>query len=384
MKKYLFLLLVLTACFLEADSQKPTICLNMIIKDETQVICRCLESVKPLIDYWVIVDTGSSDGTQDLVKEFMKDIPGELHERPWKNFEHNRNEALELGKDKGDYLLIIDADDKLVIDPNFVRPTLDKDFYTINIEYGNLNYQRTQLIKTSLPWRWEGVLHEVLVSPIAATSADLEGVTMKIVGGGGRSQDPIKFLKDAMVLEKALQEKPNHARYTFYLAQSYRDARFLDKAIEVYEKRVSLGGWDQEVFWSLYQIALAKEDQNAPEEDISKAYERAFLFRPTRTEPLYRLCEHYRKKDHHLLAYLISKQEMRIQPTSDILFVESWMYDWGILFQYSICTYWVEKYEESHQACLELLKNPRLPDHIRAQVNKNLLFVLDSPSIILT
>ena len=76
----------------------PTICLNMIIKNEAPVIRRCLDSVKPFIDSWVIVDTGSSDDTQQIVRDTMAGLPGELHERPWKNFGHNRNEALELAR----------------------------------------------------------------------------------------------------------------------------------------------------------------------------------------------------------------------------------------------------------------------------------------------
>ncbi len=74
--------------------QTKTVCLNMIVRDESPVIRRSLASVKNLIDYWVIVDTGSADDTKEIIKEFMKDVPGELHERPWVNFEHNRNEAL--------------------------------------------------------------------------------------------------------------------------------------------------------------------------------------------------------------------------------------------------------------------------------------------------
>src|ERR1700732_422892 len=68
------------------SKKKKTVCLNMIVKDETRVIRRCLESVKPVIDYWVIVDTGSTDGTQAMIKDFMKDVPGELQERPWVDF----------------------------------------------------------------------------------------------------------------------------------------------------------------------------------------------------------------------------------------------------------------------------------------------------------
>lgn len=76
----------------------------MIVKDEKNVIKRCLASVRDLIDYWVIVDTGSMDGTQEIIRDFLREIPGELHERPWVNFEHNRNGALELARHRADYL----------------------------------------------------------------------------------------------------------------------------------------------------------------------------------------------------------------------------------------------------------------------------------------
>ena len=77
-----------------------TICLNMIVKNESKAIRKLLESVKNIIDYWVIFDTGSTDGTQDIIREFLQDIPGELHERPWVDFAHNRNEALVVAQEK--------------------------------------------------------------------------------------------------------------------------------------------------------------------------------------------------------------------------------------------------------------------------------------------
>ena len=77
---------------------RPSICLNMIVKNEAHVIERCLASARPLIDAWCIVDTGSSDGTQGKIGELMAGIPGTLHERPWKNFGHNRGEALDLAR----------------------------------------------------------------------------------------------------------------------------------------------------------------------------------------------------------------------------------------------------------------------------------------------
>ena len=116
---------------------KTTVCLNMIVKNEIKAIKRCLASVKSLIDYWVIVDTGSDDGTQQAIGEYMKGIPGQLYERPWIHFAHNRNEALALAKNKGDYLLFIDADDWLQISDEFRLPKLSKDYYAIEFRHGN-------------------------------------------------------------------------------------------------------------------------------------------------------------------------------------------------------------------------------------------------------
>ena len=112
---------------------RPTICLNMIVKNEAPVIRRCLESVRPLIDTWVIVDTGSSDGTQDIIRSALADMPGELVERPWVDFAHNRSEALRLARERADYTLIIDADDTLDVRPDFALPVLTANSYTLEI-----------------------------------------------------------------------------------------------------------------------------------------------------------------------------------------------------------------------------------------------------------
>src|ERR1051326_1134569 len=123
--------------------ERKTICLNMIVKNESEVIERCLNSVKHLIDYWVIVDTGSNDGTQEVIKNFLRDIPGELLERPWVDFAHNRNEALFAAKDKADYLLFLDADEIWQYSPKFSLPVLDQDAYYVAVrQLGAVDFKR--------------------------------------------------------------------------------------------------------------------------------------------------------------------------------------------------------------------------------------------------
>ena len=207
----------------------------MIVKNEAHVIERCLQSVKSIIDYWVIVDTGSTDGTQKIIKKYLKNIPGKLVERPWKDFAYNRTEALELARPNGDYILIIDADDTFKISSNFKIPDLDKDAYLIKFFYGPVVYQRIQLVSTRIKWRYEGVLHEFITCDEEKTEGFLDGVSFHPTHDGARSKDSETYRKDAKILEDALELETNTfliARYTFYLAQSYKDHFNPQKAIE--------------------------------------------------------------------------------------------------------------------------------------------------------
>lgn len=375
--RFVFCLAFFLFCHsLQADkAARPKVCLNMIVKNESSVITRCLTSMLPIIDYWVIVDTGSTDGTQQVIKDFMasKNIPGELHERPWKNFGHNRNEALQLAKGKGDYVFFIDADEYLVYEPGFELPLLNKDFYYVNISHSGSKYARTLLINNRLDWKWVGVLHEVVCCPEARTHATLENVYDMYTTDGARSKDPKKYQKDAEVLEAGLIDEPNNDRYVFYLAQSYRDAGMPEKALENYEKRVKMGGWDQEIFYSLLRIAELKQVLNRPDQEVIQSYMRAYQYRRSRLEPLYHLVSFYRSKGDFKSGYNVGKIAQTMPMSQDILFVQQWMYDIGLPFELSICAYYVGKYEECQQICLDLLKKD-LSKEIRECVQNNLGF----------
>lgn len=358
-----------------AQGKKPTICLNMIVKDEKDVITRCLSSVLPIIDYWVIVDTGSSDGTQEIIKNFMKEknVAGELHERPWKNFGHNRNEALQLAKEKGDYVFFIDADEYLSYEPGFKIPTLDKDFFYVTMSFGGTHYGRTALVKNQLNWKWEGVLHEAVTSSEAHTSGLIEKAYNVVVTDGARSKDPLKYEKDAATLEAGLLEEPNNTRYVFYLAQSYMDCGKNELALQNYEKRVKMGGWDQEVYYSLLKIANIQERMEMPHEALVKSYKRAFDYRKSRAEPLYFLANLYRAKGDFKTGYKIAKIGASIPPSKDVLFVQDWIYDYGLPLEVSVNAYWTGRYKECKKISQQLLKKD-LSEDVRSCVQANLNF----------
>lgn len=361
----------------KTDQEKPrkkTICLSMIVKNESAVITRCLATVKPIIDHWVIVDTGSTDGTQEIIKEYMKDIPGELYEHPWVDFAHNRNQALEYTAGKADYALFIDADEMLEYAPDFKLPELDKDSYLMTLLRGNIQYGLTSLVRTDMGWKWVGVLHEYLSCPERKTVGQINGVFKTTKSDGDRSKDPQKYLKDIRVLQAALEKEPTNDRYMFYLAQSFHDYGDYENSIETYQKRVAMGGWDQEVFYSLWQIARMQEYLDKDTETVASAYKKAYLYRPIRAEPLNDLAKYYMLHKDFEKAYEVSSIARTIPRPSDILFVEKTAYDFDIELEYSVAAYWVGHYEESQKVNLDLLAKSNLPDEIRKLVENNLAF----------
>lgn len=367
--------LILFLCIVfHLQSGEKRVCLNMIVKNESAVIEQCLASVKPLIDYWVIVDTGSTDGTQNLIRNFLKDVPGELHERPWVNFEHNRNEALELAKKKADYLLMIDADEILHYADNFSLPTLDKDcYYMVVRQLGAVDFQRATLIGTHVDWKWAGVLHEVLIGPEVMTSGILTGV-MNVCNShevaSGRALDPKKYLKDAYVLEKALKKEPNNSRYVFYLAQSYYAAKDYKNALKYYKKRAEMPSKDeQETFFAIYNVGKLQ----ALEEDYEgalKSYFKAHEFRPRRVEPLFQAAVVYRKQGNILLGYLLSKYALSLPYPADSC-VEYMVYDYALLVEFANCALLSGRFQEGLDASMKLLANPQLPQDIKPRVISN-------------
>lgn len=346
----------------------------MIVKNEAHVIERCLASVKPLIHSWVIVDTGSTDGTQDIIQAFLSDIPGELHEKPWVDFGYNRTEAIALAKNRGTYLLIIDADDILSAPFCFSLPQLTADAYAIEVIYGTTRFWRTHLFRSNLDFYFEGVIHEGLTSTQKRITERLKEITYVCLGDGARSHDSKKYFNDASTLEAALLKNPSNTRYAFYLAQSWRDANAFEKAFFQYQKRVAMKGWEEEVFCSLHEIALLSAKMAHDDLMVINHFLRAYEYRPTRAEPLCNLAAFLRQQGRAAAAYPFALAATKINQPTDTLFVDTTVYDWRAQDEYAIAAYWSLHYAEAIHANETLLSNPTLPSDQRTRIEKNLLF----------
>ena len=373
------------------ENKTPSLCLVMIVKNESKVIKRCIDSVKDYINYWVIVDTGSTDGTQELIKNTMSEynIPGELHERPWVDFGHNRTESLQYSKGKADYRLVIDADDILVVEGD-ENPfaSLTKDCYKIKIRLNSLAYYRTQVVKGDQDWKYVGVLHEYISGPTGVTLEEefLDNVEMHAsVSGHNRDiKGKEKYHNDALTFERALITTPKEdltidleRRYVFYLGQSYRDAGMMERSIEAYQRRSDLGGWAEEVYISKYWIARQKQSMGKPDNEVIDAYLQAWEYRPNRLEALYHLIKFLGFKKRYAFAFALSSIGMKTGPCSDILFVEDDIWKWRMPDEYSVLAYYNGNAQEAFRTTEIIINSPvfqNLPQMEKDRVMKNMEF----------
>lgn len=352
------------------DTSKAHIGLCMIVKNEEPVIERCLNSVKPLIQTWTIVDTGSIDNTKQIIQTVMKDIPGELHERPWKNFGHNRTEAIQLARERSDYLFFIDADEILQFPEPDKLPALTADVYGITIIHGNLRYSRSCLVATRLPWKYHGVLHEYLDAGRHIEPTPISGLSVIYTHEGARSKNPRKYYDDALVFEQALKEEPDNLRYRYYLAQSWRDAGEIDKAIQAYQHRAALRGWVEEDWHARYQVARLMDRAHYPAGSVINAYLQAYDFRPTRAESLVWLGAYlrYRKRWSSAQALLLTAN--LIPFPKDRLFIEADCYGWRRIDELAMTYYHTDNKSLAKTLWGSILKDT-LPQEQRLRIQKN-------------
>jgi hypothetical protein len=240
----------------------------------------------------VIVDTGSSDGTQEVIRNFLRDIPGTLHERPWVDFSHKPQRGAGAGPPDAGLPAVHRRRRDAGHAGGFRWPALDGDGYRFNCEYAQLRYHRNALIATRLPWRWLGVLHEYLDCAAAARLA------ASCRGRGSWSTTTARapmIRRPTCATSRCWRRpaaEPGNCRYMFYLAQSLRDAGQFARSRERYLQRAAMGGWERSAGARSSARAQMAELTGAPVEQVREGYLSSYQARPTRAEPLYELARY--------------------------------------------------------------------------------------------
>jgi tetratricopeptide (TPR) repeat protein len=338
----------------------------MIVRDEADRIVRCLESCRELIDYWVICDTGSVDETPALVERALAGVPGELHHHEWVDFGHNRSGLMELAHGKADYLLLLDADWTVEVEPGALEG-LTADAYMVP-HPGDTVFHNKRLVSGRIPWRYEGATHEYITSPQERTCELLDGLKIHVESVGGVRTG--RFKRDLELLTAAIERDANDARAVFYLAQTYRDMGEHKQAILNYERRARMGGWEEEVFYSLFQVGVLSAEAGDWPAGLT-ALIAAFEHRPARIEPLYELASRLRVRGDYETAHVFASRGLNRPMPADLLFVQPWIYRWGLLFEYSISAYWTGDTRRALAACDRLLTISELPEVYRKQTLEN-------------
>jgi hypothetical protein len=360
-----------------------TLAACLIVKNEAQVIVRCLDSLRGLVQAVVIVDTGSTDTTLAVIRGIKYPVPLHVHERPWKNFAHNRTELLRLASPVADHLLLLDADQTV----SGSIPPLAADAYTLRLRHGRLEWWNTLLIRSALPWRYEGVTHEFLTCEQAAPAVPLESliITEHADGGGRPPGTQPRWQWDADILESELAKDPTNTRYVFYLARTYDDlattrpadslaADWRHKATLRYRQRSQMAGYADEVFYSLYRLGVLRLAEGA--DDALRLLLEAWQRCPHRWEPVHEACRWLNQKGLYQAAYALSKQALASPAKPSGLFVFPDVFDHLLLFEHSISAYWVGEYRESLTHCQTLLRK-QLPAYLQEAVRRNMVFPQD-------
>lgn len=351
----------------------------MIVKNESHIIISTLEHLiqKINLDYFVICDTGSSDNTIKLIKNFLKDnkLKGKVYSHDWVNFSHNRNLVLELSKQKADYSFIFDADDKIIGELKLPE-VLDKDIYYFKFGETN-NYERPLLINNNKQFKWYGVVHEYLKNIDECTSISLDGnyyVDSRRIGS--RNNNKLKYFNDAKLLENEIRkfeemgisnipedEKIMYSRSLFYCAQSYKDlSTELDKiytqtAIDYYERVLSeKSGYTEEKYVScLYLWRLNNILKRTKVEYLLDS----FKYNDKRLECACELLKYCINNRNFTLAKIIYYKfnNYRDINYNKCLFVEQIYYSGYFEYLYSLCGFYNNDLEEGIRCCQYSIEN---------------------------
>ena len=401
---------------METPIPTPTLCLCMIVKNESRIITRMLDTVVDQLDAYCICDTGSTDSTVELVREYFSartHINGIVFHEPFRDFEYNRNVALQVcfHAVKSDFVLLVDAD-MVPQWKNFDKSILrTADAFTILQGSMDFMYHNTRIIRNNGKFSYRGVTHEYIDTPPGTVMAHLsqDSVFILDIGDGGCKSN--KAERDIGLLTKGLVDEPKNERYMFYLANTYFDCGKWDLAEEHYRKRIAMGGWYQEIWYSWYRIGLSFLHRERPQ-DAMAAWLEAYEIDPLRLENMYEIIKQYRLRGKSKLVqffYERAEGTRRLLPKekkTDFLFLCNDVYTYKLGEEWTISAFYtgvrdirretlqIIKYGHDMRGFESLVRNmkfydfsipvSRVVDMSSSLVHENIFFRSSSPSLVST
>lgn len=315
-----------------------SISLCLIVKNEKQVLARCLDSVKDAVDEIIIVDTGSDDDTKKIASRYTELI----YDFPWiDDFAAARNFAFDHANK--DYIFWLDADDvleeedqqKMLVLKQSFDPTIDSVTMNYNLacdQYGNLtvSLRRNRLVKRTRNFRWIGAVHEYLAVYGNIVDSDI-AVTHK--------SERHESDRNLRIYEKRLEAGENFSpRDQYYYANELLDHQMIEKAIEWYKKFLEGGqGWVEDNLATCKKLADCFHNLGDLDNAVKYIF-LSFLYDTPRAEFCCRLGYHFiviNKYEQAAFWYNLATQ--LIKPINNRGFMENVAWTWLPHIQLCVC-----------------------------------------------
>jgi glycosyltransferase involved in cell wall biosynthesis len=335
----------------------------------------------------VVNDTGSTDGTQDIIRKFGEEnnIPTYVFERPFDDFEKSRTWAMTklsevVAELKWDADKVhgywFDCDEQLVIDPTFNKNQFNADLYMINTYIGQMKYTRNTFFKVSKPFRWYGPVHEFIVCDDQnITSGLATGIHVNVSMDGASWQGKVseKYLSHSHKLETYINESRQDPRWIFYTAQSYHDSASipdnkeeneerLRRSLKYYKERTErTDGYIEEIYYSHYRMGTIMRTLEHPWNLTLQQCLKAYAIDPLRGESIKTIIDYYLQMGEWHLAYLYTKFGYenfhgKNPYPKKLLFVDESLYNWKFAEAHSASCFYTGRADEAKKTYSEILK----------------------------
>ncbi len=365
----------------------------MIVKDEAPVITRALDSMKHIMDSCIICDTGSSDGTENIIEGWgiLNDRECMVLKHDWKNFGYNKSWLWERAHElsSADYFVWLDADEVWLTNPsnnlsypvnedkikliNFLESKQYANIFMIQTLFGNLKYMRWNICRNNQLYKWEQPVHEYLVGTKDNITCNIDFLYLLARKEGNSSRNPDRYKHDAQMFLDFLTTNPNEPRATFYLAQTYESFDG-ELANTWYKKRVELEGYYQERYIACLRLGRRLKNSSERIMYLMKGIELI----PERLECYYEAMMIYHDMGKHRLGsgYAMMAPKNRVARVED-MFTENEIYDYKFDLFMGIVCYYANYFDIGYEATKRALDNNKCDNGTKELLKNNLRFFTD-------
>jgi glycosyltransferase involved in cell wall biosynthesis len=310
------------------------ICYTMIVKNAGPLLEKVLSDNLPVIDRWCILDTGSTDGTQEIIKKVLKNKKGILHEEPFVDFKVSRNRCLELAGKSCKFILMLDDTYSIKGDLrsflHTVRGDQFSDSFSLLIQSEDTEYYSNRIIKSETKLRYIHTIHEVITDE---NNVNVTVPTDKAIIFDNRADymekrtmDRKQF--DLQLLFKEVQDFPDDPRALYYIAQTYGCIGDEINKAKYFELRINhpVQGYNQEKIDACFELArcynfkiscVTKKELTAPLTEnewkrCEELYLQAYSLDNNRPDSLYFIGIHYYLDKNYQMAFPYFKKAFEV------------------------------------------------------------------------